>query len=154
MKNKEKQMIAILILVGVIIIGIIYFITRPKTTKEENVIEQNKVTEEYVQVLEDGTKLNTSTKLQEMKKLEGLEIGNIQLTYRNGVSVVLADVVNKSANKTELMAVSLTLLDKNGNVIEELNGLISELAPGASTQLNMGASSDYANAYDFTIVKK
>lgn len=154
MKKKEKRMIAILIIVAIVIIAIIYFATRQKNEGGNPVEEQNEVVEEFVQVLEDGTKLNTSTKLQETKKLEGLEIGNIQLTHSNGLSVVLADVVNNSSSATELMAVTLTLLDKNGNKLEEVEGLISPLQPGAKTQLNMGVTADYANAYDFTIVKK
>lgn len=157
MKKKEIRAIIIIILVGVLIISGIYFATRKKQnneSKNDNIIEQNKVTEEYVQVLDNGTKLNTSTKLKQMKRVEGLEVGNIQLTHKNGISVVLANVVNNTSNTTELMAISLTLIDKNGNVLEELSGLISPLAPGTSTQLNMGASADYANAYDFIIVKK
>ena len=157
MKKKEIRAIIIIILVGVLIILGIYFATRKKQnneSKNDNIIEQNKVTEEYVQVLDNGTKLNTSTKLKQMKRVEGLEVGNIQLTHKNGISVVLANVVNNTSNTTELMAISLTLIDKNGNVLEELSGLISPLAPGTSTQLNMGASADYANAYDFIIVKK
>ena len=71
MKKKEIQMIGILILVAVVIITIIFLATRPK--KQENDVtnqsEQNIVTEEFVQVLEDGTKLNKSSKLSEMKEM-------------------------------------------------------------------------------------
>ena len=152
MKKNEKKMIGILILVSIIIIAIIYLIVRPKS-KETNVKEENETVEEYVQVLEDGTKLNTSTKLQQKKKLGGLEIGNIQLTYVNGQSVVLADVVNASNNATGLMSVTLTLLDKQGNTLATVEGLVAPLQPGASTQLNIGVEDDYANAYDFTIIE-
>lgn len=157
MKKSEKQMVSILIIVAVIIIGIIYFATRQENEVKTNAGEQeteNKVVEEFVQVLDDGTKLNTSTKLQQTKNIEGLDVGNIQLTHSNGLSVVLADVVNNSSKATDLMVVTLTLLDKNGNELEKIDGLISPLQPGASTQLNMGVTADHANAYDFTIVKK
>ncbi len=156
MKKQEMKFIGILILIGVITIAIIYFCTKPK--KEENNIEkpvtQNEKVEEYVQVLEDGTKYNTSTKLKEPKIVEGLEISNIQLTYKNGQSVVLADVVNTKNEKSKLIAVELILLDKDGNEIEKTQGLIEPLNAGAKTQLNMGLSKDCANAYNFTIVKK
>lgn len=154
MKKKEKRMIAILVVVSIIIIAVIYFATRGGNGEENLPEGENKVVEEFVQVLEDGTKLNTSTKLKETKKIEGLEISNIQLTNANGLSVVLADVINKTDKATDLMAVRITLVDKNGNKLGDVNGLISPLQPGASTQLNMGTQTDYANAYDFTVVKK
>ena len=152
MKKKEKKMIGMIILIGVIIIAIIWFATRGKG--EEKQEEQQAPKEEFVQVLDDGTKLNTSSKLNENKKLGNLSIGNIQFTYRNGVSVVLANVTNTGSIKTDLTLVELTLINKDGSTIETLEGLIGELAPGASTQLNMGASKDMANAYDFIIKEK
>ena len=73
------------------------------------------------------------------------------LTDKNGVSVVLADVVNNTSSKSQLMKVTLTLLDKSGNKIVDMNGIIPALDPGEKTQLNMGAGSGYANAYDFKV---
>jgi len=151
MKKKEKQRLLILIIMALAILFTIWFLTRPK--EDTKIIENEKV-EEFVQELEDGTKLNTSTKLKEVKKIENLEVGNIQLTYQNGSSVVLADVVNNSNKTSSLMVVKITLLDKNGKELETLSGIIGALKPGESTQLNMGATADYANAYDFTIIKK
>ena len=59
--------------------------------------EQQEVkVENYVEVLNDGTKLNKSNKLSETKKLDGMEITAIQLTNRNGVSRILATVTNKT----------------------------------------------------------
>ena len=71
MKKKEKRMILILLVVLVIAV-VIFVISKNKTGNKENT-EENNVVEEFVQVLEDGTRLNTSTKLNEMKKFEGLE---------------------------------------------------------------------------------
>ena len=157
MKRKEKRMIAILVIISVVIIGIIWIATRPKDNNGDNSkanVTNNQKKEEYVKVLEDGTKLNISTKLNQSKKLDELDIGNIQFTYSGGQSVILADVKNNSSSASSLKLVVLTLLDKEGNKIAELNGIIGELQPGQSTQLNMGTSLDVANAYDFTIVKK
>lgn len=154
MKKKEKKMIGILILVAVVIIAIIWFVTRPKDNNQGTANQTaNTVKEEFVQVLDDGTKLNVSSKLNQTKELDGLSIGNIQYTYSNGISTVLADVTNNSGAAIDLTDVKLTLLDKNGNVMAELEGLIAPLEPGASTQLNMGITLDLVNAYDFTIEK-
>ena len=90
MKKKEKQMIGILILVAAVIITIIFFATRPKKDENKGVEIQNTVKEEFVQVLEDGTKLNVSSKLNEAKTVNGLKIQNIQLTNKNKPVVLLA----------------------------------------------------------------
>ena len=152
MKKKEKRMILILLVVLVIAV-VIFVVSKNKKGNKENT-EENKVVEEFVQVLEDGTRLNTSTKLNEMKKFEGLEFGNIQLTNSNGQSVLLADVKNTTQAETGLMLVDVTLYDKNGNELGTVGGIISPLKPGESKQFNTSMTIDYANAYDFKITKK
>ena len=152
MKKKEKRMILILLVVLVIAV-VIFVVSKNKTGSEEN-IEENNVVEEFVQVLEDGTRLNTSTKLNEMKKFEGLEFGNIQLTNSNGQSVLLADVKNTTQAETGLMLVNVILIDKNGNELGTVGGIISPLKPGESKQFNTSMTIDYANAYDFKVTKK
>lgn len=153
MKKKEKKMILGLVL-GVVILIVILLIGR-NVGKKETTTEGNTQNEEkYVKVLEDGTKLNTSNKLSETKEIDGLEIGNIQFTYNNGISVVLADVVNTTSKDIEITEVVLTLYDDKNNVLEELEGVISPVKAGESVQLNMGVSADYANAYDFSLVIK
>ena len=152
MKKKEKRMILILLII--LVIAIIIFAVSKQGNNKENKVEENKVVEEFVQVLEDGTKLNTSSKLNEIKKIEGLEFGNIQLTNANGQSVLLADVKNTSTVATKMMLVSVTLYDKNGNELGTVGGIISALQPGESKQFNTSMQKDYANAYDFTITKK
>ena len=152
MKKKEKRMILILLVVLVIAV-VIFVVSKNKKGNEENT-EENKVVEEFVQVLEDGTRLNTSTKLKEMKKFEGLEFGNIQLTNSNGQSVLLADVKNTTQAETGLMLVDVTLYDKNGNELGTVGGIISPLKPGESKQFNTSMTIDYANAYDFKVTKK
>ena len=154
MKKQEKKMIAYIIIIGLLIVAIIWFATRNKGDENSSTVTQSTPKEEFTQVLTDGTKINTSSKLNQNKKLGDLEIGNIQFTYRNGVSVVLANVTNTGNSDTSLKAVELTLLRKDGSEIEKLQGIIPGLKPGGSTQLNIGATSDVANAYDFVIIEK
>ncbi len=122
MKNNEKRMILILVIVVAVII-IALLIWRNASNKEEKQgetqQEQNTIAEKYVDVLEDGTKLNKSNKLKETKKLDGLEISNIQLTYRNGLAVILGDVKNTTTNDMDLTEIELTLYDEQNNVIEK-----------------------------------
>ncbi len=155
MKANEKKGIIILIVVAIIIIAVIFFATRgKKTNTDSNTEENNTVKEEFVQVLEDGTKLNTSSKLSETKIVNGLEFGNIQLTMKDGMSVLLADVKNNTGKATEMQLVDVTLLDKEGKEIVTVGGIIAPLENGASTQFNTSMTLDYANAYDFKVVAK
>ncbi len=155
MKKKEKRGLLILILVAIAIITTLAIITNRKG-KEVNsdATEENEVVEEFVQVLEDGTKLNTSTKLSETKIVDGLKIGNIQLTMQNGQSVLLADAENDTGKDIDIMLLDIILLDKNGNELTTIAGIVGDLKAGEKQQLNSSVTSDYANAYDFRVVIK
>ena len=165
MKQNEKKMIIILLVILIVAL-IIYFIAISEKNKEKtpntntnistnnNMPAQENKTEEFVEELEDGTKINTSSKLKETKTVADLTVGNISFVYRNGKSQVIADVVNNSGSKTGVMEVTITLFDRNGKQLSKMNGLIGALEPGESTQLDMGTTADVSNAYDFTIIKK
>ena len=156
MKKKEKRMIGIIILIGIIIIAILMIISNIKKQKNNNetASEENVVTEEFVDVLDDGTKLNTSDKLHETKEFDGMQISNFQLTENNNVTLLLGTITNVSDSTKGGYPVNITILDKEGNEIVTVGGYIQELSAGESTQLNTSATFDYANAYDFTITKK
>ena len=154
MKKNEKVMILVLLVILVIAI-IIFAVNNGKDEdKSENIVEQNSTTEEFVQVLEDGTKLNKSTKLNEAKQVGVYKFENIQLTEQNGQSVLLADVTNTSQTETDIRLVDVTLLDKNGKEIATIGGIISTLKPGEKKQFNSSMMLDYSNAYDFKITLK
>ena len=156
MKKKEKRMILILLVILVIAI-VIFAVTKNKkgNNNNENTEVENKPVEEFVQVLEDGTKLNTSEKFNESREVNGFKFENIQFTEQNGQSVLLADVTNNTEKAiTDYTLVDVILYDKNGQEIITLGGIISPLQPGEKTQFNMSSTLDYANAYDFKIVIK
>lgn len=152
MKKKEKQMIGILILVAAVIITIIFFATRPKEDENKGVEIQNTVKEEFVQVLEDGTKLNVSSKLNEAKTVNGLKIQNIQLTNKNGQLILLADVTNESGKDTDILSIDIILYDKEGKELGKVPGMLAPMKSGTTSQLNAGITEDYANAYDFKVI--
>lgn len=158
--NKNKILAICIILLIIVILAIIIVVNKLEKAKEKNVLvsddgtTENQNVEEFVNNLENGGKINTSSKLNENREFEGLKIENIQLTYQNSQTQLLANVKNDTSTESELMMVEITLYDKDGNKIVSLDGIISPLKPGESTQLNIGSSLDYANAYDFEIVKK
>lgn len=155
MKKKEKRMILILLVILVIAIIIFNVSKSKKGNKAENKVESNTVTEKYVQVLEDGTKLNKSAKFNETKEVKGFKFENIQFTEKNGQSVLLADVTNNTGKATtDYTLVDVILYDDTGKEIVTLGGIISPLKAGEKTQFNMSSTLDYANAYDFKVVIK
>ena len=154
MKRNERKWILVLVAITVLLIIVLIVKNSKKEVAKENTKQLGANTQEYVQVLEDGTKLNTSTKLKETKKLDNLEIGNIQLTNKNGQSVLLADVKNTGSMETQVMLINIVLLDENKAEIATVPGIISPLKVGESTQLNTSMQQDYTGIYDFRVVKK
>ena len=157
MKNKEKRMIIILLVV--LVIAIVIFAISKNSNKgnkgtENNTAEENTAVEEFVEVLEDGTKLNTSEQLSKTKQVGPYKFENMQLTEQGSQTVLLADVTNTSSSATDMKLVDVTLLDKEGKEIVTVGGIISPLQPGAKTQFNTSMTLDYANTYDFKITLK
>ena len=169
MRNKETKVvkqekgitaIALVVIALIAIILIIIMVNTFRKKEPENVgpvqgeeqgIEQEIEQEEYVQILQDGSKLNKSEELLKEKKLDELEITNIQLKETGGITTLLADVKNNTNHEIQERDVTIEVLDKYGNVITRLNGTIDTVGAGEKVQLNMSVTGDVANAYDFRI---
>ena len=153
-KKNNKKIIIILVIAVILIIAVlaIYLINK-KDSSDENSNTQNEV-ESYVEEVEDGVKLNTSTAMNTSKTLGNLLITNIQLTNRSGMTNLLAEVVNNSDEATPLKTVEITLLSYDGEELAKLTGVINSLEPGESTKLNIATTSNYRTAYDFKIEEK
>lgn len=159
MSKKEKQVIGVLIGIAVIAI-IVVLIVNGKNKEDENIVnnetvENNTVEEEkYVEVLENGTKLNTSEKLKETKEIDGMEISNMQLTEEGNITKLLGTITNNSNTTKGNYEINIKLIDENGKALTTLVGYIGELEPGESTQLSTSTTFDYANTYDVEITKR
>ena len=155
MKDNKKKVIIIALLILVILVGIKILIGNNKNRKNVNNANTSNVAidEKNVKTLSDGTRLNNSTKMQEIKTIDGLEISNIQLTEKDNVSILLGTVTNKTNETKGDYPVNIIIYDENEKEITTIGGYIGEVNPGESTQLNSSATFDYANAYDFRIEK-
>ena len=155
MKEKQEKGITAIALVVITLIAIMLIIIMVNTFRKkepENVGPvQGEEQEEYVQILQDGSKLNKSEELLKEKKLDELEISNIQLKETGGITTLLADVKNNTNHEIQERDVTIEVLDKQGNVITKLNGTIDTVEAGGKVQLNMSVTGDVANAYDFRI---
>ena len=157
-KINKNQVIRIIILLIVIIIGIVICISllNLKQDTNNNVTgnDTNEEKESYVEEIENAIKINKSNKLNEAKSVDGLLITNIQLTTKDGMTTLLADVSNNSAQKSNLKMIEIILLDKDGKELTRVNGIIDELEVNEKTQLNIAMTSDYIEAYDFKVEVK
>lgn len=152
-KGNEKKMIAILVAITVVVI-IIAIMMNANKSKEEKTQDKAGAEESTVSLLEDGTLLNNSDKLQETKKFEGMEISKIQLTEKEGETELIATVTNISDTDQGDYPVIVKMLDKEGNEITTMNAYIGKLKAGKSTKVSSSATFDSTNVYDFTITKK
>ena len=154
MNKNQKIILGVIAVIIIIIIAIVVSNNKNKGEQQERQpVVENQAEEEFVQTLTDGTRLNTSTKMQETKTIDGMEITGIQLTERGNVSQLLGTITNKSNETKGGYPVDITILDKTGKEIVTVGGYIGKLEPGESTQLSSSATFDYANAYDYRIEK-
>lgn len=153
-KNKKIQlwMVFVLIIVVIIGVGIILVVQNNKKQETPDDTAQTDIKKEgYVEEIEDGVKINKSSQLNEAKEIDGLMITNIQLTTKDGMTTLLADVTNHSGAKTEIKPVQITLLKQDGSELVTVTGIIDKLEVGGTTQLNIAMTSNYIEAYDFQV---
>lgn len=148
-RRKElKVIVAFIVVFIIVLIAIIINVNKkdaqPTSTEDES----------YVQEMDDGISINKSTKLNEAKLVNGLLISNIQLTEKDGMTTLLADVTNKTEQKTELKKLKVVLIDESGNEIATMIAFINAINAGETTQLNTSTTSNYIKAYDFKVVEE
>lgn len=153
-KKNNKKIIIILVIAMILIIAVvaIYLINKRSSLGEKESV-QNEV-QSYVQEIEDGIKVNTSTAMNTSKTLGDLLITNIQLSNRSGMTSFLADVKNNGTEATPVKTIQITLLSYDGEELAKLTGVINSLKPGETTELNIATTSNYITAYDFKIEEK
>ena len=154
-KTKSIKMWQLIVAIVVIVIIVVLIVNNRKTGENENMTAGGEnTTNSYVEEIEDGVKINKSTKLNEAKEIDGLTVANIQLTTESGMTTLLADVTNNSGARTDVKAIEITLLAEDGTELTKVTGIINSLEPGETTQLNISMTSDFVNAYDFSIKAK
>lgn len=157
MKKKEKRALLILIIVAVLIIGAIWFLTRGNNKEQTAGAGANKGEQQYVQVQQDGTKVNTSNKINENKEIEGFTIENVRFIERDGVTELRADVTNRTNEAKEGFLMDIVLYDKSGNEMGRIPGNVIETQAGETIEICAGITGiveNYISAYDFKMVKK
>lgn len=161
--NKKNLKIIIILTVIVLIITItLYCIAKKNNKKVENPTANNETTimeseikkvDEFIGELSDGTKINTNAAMNVASTLGNLQIENIRLTLKNGITTFRASVKNSGTTKTELKNVTLILKDKDGKELVSAKGLISSLNADESKELAISITSNYIDACGYEIVE-
>lgn len=166
MKNEEKILIAVLVIITVIVV--IFAVNRSKNSSNDNpVVNAGPVVtdgekenleepdvEKYVQVGADGSKVNTSEALKANKVVNNIEFSDIQLSQRDGETLLTAVLKNTGSTANELFSVNVTLLDDAGQDIVAVEGVVPPMEAGTTKQFEVSMTLDYANAYDFKVEAK
>lgn len=159
-RSKFKKIIIAIPVIIIIIVLIICFkilskkdIDNIENSENEFVLYNSTITD-YVKQSEDGTKINISPKINQDMKLKELDIKNIQLTCKNGITTLLADVSNNTNKDIEMKNINIKFLDENNKEIRTVSGYIPALKIGETTKLNVSMSSNLIIAYDIEFSEK
>lgn len=151
--------IAIIVVVVAIVIGTKMLGKKEESNKDRNSTSQTtnnpsqpgQPAGNYATTGESGNKINTSGKLQDTKKLNGLEINNVNLETLGKKTVMLADVKNTTKNKMEEKKIKVELLSEDGKIIKTLEGTIDAIEAEQMTQLHIEIEGDFVDVYDYNI---
>lgn len=150
MKTNEKRMILILVVITIIVIAITVVVKNNKKKAETNPDTGSELT----QNLENGSKVNTSEQLKQTKKVDDMELTDIQLTEVNGEATIRANATNNTAVAKKEFAITINVLNKNGEKISEVGAMIGSTKPGETRQINASINMSINEVYDFIIEKK
>ena len=161
MEPNEKKMIFILILILIIVLTI-FFITRNNKGKTADNISMEQGTQaqekgSHSDMLSDGTRINNSEKIAETKYVDDIEISDIQLTEKDNVTELIANITNTSDKNEDGFLITITLFDDKQNEIGKFNDVFVHALKGKESS-NLSTSglfgNDYVDAYELTITKK
>lgn len=152
MKDSEKKMILLLVLITILVI-IITIIVKKNNGKQKELQGQVQTTD-LVATQEDGTKVNTSSKISETKKLDNLDVTDTSITEQNGLTTIRANVTNTTGATVKEFPATIKVTNKNGEVIAEIGAYVGTMKAGETRQINASINMDISEIYDFTIERK
>lgn len=170
MKSKIKYMVIIILIIA---IGIMTFLLIKEKNKEVEIkydfnISKDTIREEitneilygkekYVTHTEDGTRVNTSEKIKEAKRIKGatdLEVEGLEISTKERNTVIEATVKNKTNEKQGDFLAKLSVKDEDGREIIEVGVYVNEIEAQGETKIVTTTSTDFANAYSYEITKE
>ena len=144
--NKKQIIIILVVLIALITSLVVYFAIRKRENNTDNII--NEVEQPITE-----TDIETSEKFKEERKFDVLDVKNIQYINNGDIAILRIDFTNNTETATKDTDVLITFLDKNGNELNKLNGIVLATEPGETSQLSVVMPNEYQNAYEFSIEK-
>lgn len=162
MKNKKEVigLIVVILIIGSIIAMPLLTQKNKKNPDAENTEStanlESQITkvDSYIGKLSDGSQINTNAKMNQSKDLGNLQLTNIRLTLKNGVTTFRATVKNNGETKTDLKNVMLTLKNENDENMVSVAGVIPPIDPQQTQELAISVTSNYINAVTYDIVEQ
>ncbi len=147
--NQEKTQLAIILVVIILaIVAIILFVNVKNTSGKDNQNTQNN----SEPVIEDEN-VNTNKGVVESKQIDDLKVDNIQVKKQDGITYLYADVTNVGKDNQGDFRVHISMKDENDNEIIGFDQDLPVLSPGEKTNISIGSTDDFVNAYNCTITK-
>ena len=173
-KEKRTKVGVGIIVIGVIIVLLIAVIaTRGKKVenknegkenlneKEENVEEVYEESKEEidlkgtenVEVKEDMSTVNTSSKVKEEKQVAGLKIQITTIEYTGSGTQINGTITNDTGEDIDADFVKANIKDSKGETFRTIEVYIGKTKAGASKALDITTQADISNVYDIEFEK-
>ena len=150
--KKEKQVLIFFIILAVLIIGVIVFIKFGG-----DIFKQEDKGKEQNTEVKDESEVDVYYKrisINEEKRFDIYIFSSSKFTIKDGETKFSAIVRLSEENKetTESKLVVIRLLDKNKEIIRDLNLVIPTIIPGRSVKINTGINMELENVDDYEII--
>ena len=146
--KKEKTQLAIIL--GVIILAIvviILFVNIKNTSGKDSQDTQDNIASN------NSDKVNNNKGVVESKQIDDLKVDNIQVKKQDGITYLYADVTNVGKDNQGDFRVHISMKDENDNEIIGFDQDLPVLSPGEKTNISIGSTDDFVDAYNCTITK-
>lgn len=147
----KKERLAVIIISTIVIIILVLIIVLAIMQNNKRNLPENVV---YVYTTQDGTKTNKSERLKEVKIFDGMTVKVTSLTEIDNYTKIIASVLNSTQEVKGGYDIVCVLKDDKGNELARIDGFISTVEAGQSTELNCSIIGAFANAYDISFERK
>lgn len=113
--------------------------------------------EKHIEHTDDGTRANTSTKMQEIQHINGeddIVIQGLKITAKDDITTITGTAKNTSNSVNGDFMVYISLLDDNTDEILEIGAYIDQIDPKGEVEFTAITSTDLANACDYNVTKR
>ena len=174
MENQRKNVAIIIIVVGIVLISMVSIITisnsnrkrknetninlNANTPNVEMAYEENKQEidikgTENVEVSNDLTTENTSSRVKENKSVAGLNISETTVKYTGSSTKINGKITNNGSSDIDADFVNANIMDSQNNTFRKIKVYIGKVKAGASKELDIETQADLSNMYDMEFTK-